>query len=169
VVGGEPVTDSLGNYESLLGRVQTATTAVTAIADIYSLKQAVPARYLNDAVFAAHPTVWDTIYRFTGGNSTEPLLLADRGGQLLGHDKFEWSTMGTQTATTGQKIMLAGSFKDGMVICDRLGATLEFVPHLFGATSRFPIGARGLYFYWRTGSTVMSTTANAPLRWLEVK
>jgi HK97 family phage major capsid protein len=143
--------------------------AVTAIADIYSLKQAVPARYLNDAVFAAHPPVWDIVYRFTGGNSAEPLLLADRGGQLLGHDKFEWSTMSTGTTTTGQKIMLAGSFKDGMVIADRIGATLEIVPHIFGATNRFPIGARGLYMYRRTGSTVMSTAANAPLRWLEVK
>jgi HK97 family phage major capsid protein len=150
-------------------RVQTTTVAVTALGDIYALKQAIPARFLTNATFAAHPTVWDVVYRFTGGNSAEPLLLPTRDGPVLGIPKFEWSTMSTATTTTASKIMLAGDFKSGFVIADRIGAQLEPIPHVFGATSRYPIGARGLYFWWRTGSTVIASTANAPLRWLEVK
>jgi HK97 family phage major capsid protein len=159
----------LTGLSSASWRIQTNTVAVTAIGDIYALKQAVPARFFPNTTFAAHPTVWDTVYRFTGGNSAEPLLLPTRDGNVAGRPKFEWSTMSTGLTTTGQKIMLAGDFKTGFVIADRIGAQIEPVQHVFGATNRYPIGARGLYFYWRTGSTVVSTTANAPLRWLEVK
>lgn len=162
----------LTGLSSTSWRVQTTTTAVTAIGDIYALLQGVPARFRTSTVVAAHPTVWDIVYRFTGGNSAEPLLLADRGGPLLGKEKFEWSTMSTGTTTTGQKIMIAGDWKTGFQIADRIGATVEPVQQVFaGATPGpyTPIGARGLYFYWRTGSTVVSSTANAPLRWLEVK
>jgi predicted phage gp36 major capsid-like protein len=49
---------------------------------------------------------------------------------------------------------------------DRIGATIEVIPHLFGATNRFPIGARGFYFYWRTGTVVQKPNA---LRYLELK
>lgn len=150
-------------------RVQTATTAVTAIADVYSLKGALAStRWFANAVFAAHPSVWDVVYRFTGGNSAEPLLMADRAGPVIGVPKFEWSTMSTGTTTTGQKIMLMGDFSQ-FVIADRIGAQIEVVPHLFGGSQR-PTGQRGLYFYWRTGSDLMvSATPNAGLRWLEVK
>src|SRR5262249_28577909 len=151
-------------------RIQTNTIAVTAIGDIYALKQALaPTRFFAKAVLAAHPTVWDIVYRFTGGNSAEPLLLADRGGDCIGVPKFEWSTMSTATTTTGSKIMIIGQW-DQFVIADRIGATIEILPHLLGATNRFPIGARGAYFYWRTGSTVLaSATPNAGFKYLEVK
>ena len=33
--------------------------------------------------------------------------------------------------------------------------TAELIPHLFGATNRFPTGQRGLYVYWRTDANVV--------------
>jgi hypothetical protein len=42
------------------------------------------------------------------------------------------------------------------------------IPYLFGASQR-PTGQRGAYLWWRTGSAVVATTTNTPLRWLEVK
>lgn len=64
--------------------------------------------------------------------------------------------------------MIGGDFKEGFVIGDRIGASVELIPYLFGASQR-PTGQRGAYLWWRTGSAVVATTTNTPLRWLEVK
>ncbi|MDP9266211.1 MAG: hypothetical protein M3O91_08880 [Chloroflexota bacterium] len=55
------------------------------------------------------------------------------------------------TTTTGSKVMIAGDLK-GSTIVDRLGMQVELVPHLFGATNRYPVGQRGLFAIYRTGS-----------------
>jgi HK97 family phage major capsid protein len=140
--------------------VTGAATATFAIADIYTLFNALPARFQDNASAAASPT----IYRFVGGGSAEPPLLPTREGPLLGRPKFEWSNM-TTTTTTGQLPVLVGDFSY-YLIADRIGTTIELVPHLFGAARRFPIGARGIYAYGRTAATVLSANA---FRWAKVK
>jgi HK97 family phage major capsid protein len=144
-------------------RVQTAGAGAFVLADVYSLKQALPARFQDAAAFTWHPNRIDTIYRFVGGNSTEPPLMPSREGPLLGKPNHEWSTMATAT-TTGTKIGIVGDWKH-FLIADRIGSTVELVPHVFGSANRFPIGARGLYYYWRTGSEVLAPNA---FRYLEV-
>ena len=42
---------------------------------------------------------------------------------------------------------------------------VELVPHIMGASQRYPVGQRGLYCYWRVGTDV--TIQNA-IRFLEV-
>jgi predicted phage gp36 major capsid-like protein len=44
--------------------------------------------------------------------------------------------------------------------------SVEIIPHLLGATNRYPTGQRGLYAFWRTGAGVVALNA---LRDLEVK
>jgi HK97 family phage major capsid protein len=150
-------------------RVLTAGTAAYAVGDPWLLKQALPARFTNDATFAASPGTFDTTYRFVGGNSTEPWQFAggDRGGEFLGRPKVEWSTMATTTAgsATGTKALIAGNFKVGYKIVDRLGMSAEILPHMLGS-NRLPLGVRGMYCYWRTGAAVVAQNA---LRYLEVK
>jgi HK97 family phage major capsid protein len=163
----------LTGLSSATWRVQTATIAVTAIADAYSLKNALPARHLPNAVFAAAPATWDVFFRFVGGGSGEPPLigpsLGARDGKFLGYPKFEWTSMVSTTTTTGSKIVIGGDWST-FVIADRIGASLELIPHIFGASQgNLPTGQRGAFFYWRTGSAVVSTATNAGLRWLEVK
>jgi predicted phage gp36 major capsid-like protein len=80
-----------------------------------------------------------------------------RGGDVVGKPKVEWSTMAATTTTTGSKIAL---------LADWSGSQVELIPHLFGAANRFPIGARGLYHCWRTGTAVSKPNA---FRYLEVK
>jgi HK97 family phage major capsid protein len=116
-----------------------------------------------NASVVAHPFIFDKVFRFTGGNSVEPPIMPTRDGPCFGKPAFELSSM-VSTTTTGSKIMLAGDFKQ-FVIGDRLGFTLELVPHLFGPTSRFPTGQRGLLAIWRTGSAVVVPNG---LRYLEV-
>jgi HK97 family phage major capsid protein len=147
-------------------RVQTLTVATYAVGDPWLLKAQIPARFIASTTFAANPSTWDTTYRFVGGNSTEPLQMPTRDGAFLGQPKVEWSTMVSTTTTTGSKIIIGGDFKAGYTIVDRIGMTAELIPHLFGATNRFPTGQRGIYAYWRTGANVV--VANA-FRYLEVK
>jgi HK97 family phage major capsid protein len=146
-------------------RVLTAGTASYAIADVYSLKEALPSRFVARASWAANPSVLDTTYRFVGGGSSEPAVLPTREGPMLGKGVTEWSTMQSGITTTGHKLAIYGDWQAGYTIADRIGMTVELVPHLFGGSGR-PTGQRGVFAYWRTGAKVVNVNA---LRYLEVK
>jgi HK97 family phage major capsid protein len=144
-------------------RVQCAATGFPAVADHYSLKAAVPARFLANLSWMAHQGQWDRSYRLTPvGSTTEPQMLVTREGAMLGAPKNEWSTM-ANVATAGSKVIIAGDFQAAFTIADRIGMTVELVPTLFGPTQR-PTGQRGLLAFWRTGSKVVVPEA---LRYLE--
>jgi hypothetical protein len=49
----------------------------------------------------------------------------------------------TSLTTTGQRLAILGHWS-GFTIVDRLGAQIELIPRLFGATNRFPQAARAL-------------------------
>jgi HK97 family phage major capsid protein len=148
-------------------RVQTATVATTALADIYTFKAAVHAsKFMGDAVWAIHPTVLDAFFRFVGsGSTTEPQIFTQgRGGPLLGKQVVEWTSLQTSLTTTGNKLAVLGDWT-GFAIVDRLGSTVEIIPQLFGAAQR-PTGQRGVVCWWRSSSGVIKPNA---LRYLEVK
>jgi len=146
-------------------RVQTAGAGAIAVGDVYALKQAIGnTRFAASATWAFNPTRLDAVYRLTpSGSTTEPQLMSDRNGPLLGRPTAEWSTMAT-ASTTGTKWAIYGSFEDAYVIGDRLGLQFEIVPHLFGAAFR-PTGQRGAIAIWRNDGRVK--VANA-LRYGEV-
>jgi len=146
-------------------RVLSATTNAYAVGDPWLLKAQIPPRFQGNAAFAASPGIWDTTYRFVGGNSTEPVQMPGRGGDMMGRPKFEWSTM-TNNTTTAARLMVGGDWKTGFKIIDRLGMTAEIIPHAFDVTNNMPTGERMIYAYWRTGSAVVAPNA---LRYLEVK
>jgi HK97 family phage major capsid protein len=146
-------------------RALTNTIAVTAVGDAYLLKQALPARFTSNGTFAMHPNVADVFYRFVGGGSSEPPVMPDRDGSFAGRPMFEWSTMQTGVTTAGQKTAVYGDMKQ-FLICDRIGGSVELIPHLFEATNRFPTGQCGLYYWWRTGSNVLVPNA---FRYLETR
>ncbi len=145
-------------------RVQTAGVAAFAIADNYSLKAALPPRFIGNAAVVAAPATFDTIYRQAGGGSTEPQVMRDRGGDWIGIPKAEWSNMATGTVT-GTRTMILADWQEAFIIVDRVGMTVEVVQHLVGANHR-PSGQRGLFAFWRVGSGVL--VANAA-RFLEIK
>src|SRR5204863_3335086 len=101
----------------------------------------------------------------SGGSSLWVQLGNGLPGQLIGMEAYELSTMPTALTTTTD-LMVVGDFSNGYLIVDRIGMEVELIPHLFGATNRFPTGQRGLWAFWRTGAGVV--VANA-FRYLEVK
>jgi len=153
-------------------RVQTATTATYAYADVWTLKQAIPIRFLADATVVMNPTTIDTTYQLSPAGSTTLALLMPqgRGGPLAGIPTAQLSSLATGVVT-GTKTAVVGNFKKGYLIADRIGIQVELIPNLIGAVSRYPLGQRGLYMWWRVGSTVIGagSAAGCPLRYLEIK
>ena len=46
-----------------------------------------------------------------------------------------------------------------LIIADRVGMNVEFVPHLFHTANNRPSGQRGLYMWWRTGGLCVDADA----------
>jgi predicted phage gp36 major capsid-like protein len=105
-------------------------------------KQSIAATRFMNAILAMHPNLIDAFYRFVASGSTsEPeIFWQGRNGTLLGKQVLEWSTVQTSLTTTGQRLAILGDWS-GFTIVDRLGAQIELIPHLFGATNHFPRGA----------------------------
>jgi HK97 family phage major capsid protein len=81
----------------------------------------------------------------------------DNPPRLLSRAMNELSNMdgSINPAATETNYPLAyGDFGAGMVIVDRIGSTLELVPHLFGPNRR-PTGQRGALLWFRTGADVV--------------
>lgn len=138
-------------------RVQTATTAVFVVGDLYALQNALPPRARNaGSSFIASLTQLNRIRALdtSGGSSLWVQLGSGLPGQLLGMSAYELSTMPTAITTTTD-LMIVGDFKTGYLIVDRIGMELELIPHLFGASNRFPTGQRGLWAMWRNSAIVL--------------
>jgi len=79
------------------------------------------------------------------------------GYELIGYAANEDSAMAA-ALTTGSKIAVLGDPRY-YIIVDRIGMDIEVIPHLFGATNRFPTGQRGFYAFWRNNANVISANA----------
>jgi HK97 family phage major capsid protein len=145
--------------------VETKTASTFQVDDCYSVVQAVPSRYQSNNTVLGNPAVFDAAYRFIGGGSEEPAVLPTREGPFLGRRKAEYSAMSMATGTPGESILIAGDFRAGFRVIERIGMNVELIPLLFGATFT-PTGQRGLYAYWRNGAGVVVPNA---LRVLVVK
>jgi HK97 family phage major capsid protein len=75
--------------------------------------------------------------------------------------------MSSKTTTSEELVLAYGDFNagNGYVIADRVGMSIELIPHLFGTEKR-PTGQRGTYAYWRVGGAPVVDNA---VRLLEVK
>lgn len=156
-----------GAAGSLTASQEVATSGVASVSthDLYALRAAIPPRFLGNAQVCVSPAIQDVLWNLVPrASTTDNTIMPDRE-HLLELPLHPWSTMATGL-TTGNKIAIAGDFKKGYVVADRLGLSVELVPHLFGANRR-PTGQRGLYAYWRNTGSVISSSDNAPLRYLQ--
>jgi HK97 family phage major capsid protein len=138
-----------------------ATTADTfAVADIYKLDGALPARYRGNAAWLANRSIYNLVRQFDtqGGAQLWERIGADMPPELLGRPALEAEDMDASvTAATNNYLLVYGDF-DNYVIADRVGMTVEFIPHLVGANRR-PTGQRGWYAYYRVGADSVSDSA----------
>lgn len=150
--------------------VSTATTAVFAVADLYSLEAALSPRFRARGRFVGNKAAFQKIRQFdTGGGASLWVQLAyDQPGQLLGYPAHEWSAYSSATTTSGSTILTFGDFSNFLVI-DRVGMDVELIPHLFSTVAGRPTGQRGLYAYWRNTSYVLTPGLQANSGFVSLK
>ncbi|MER5912324.1 phage major capsid protein [Streptomyces sp. NPDC001982] len=121
------------------------------LGSIYGLDNGLPARYRRGASWLAHRAIYNVIRAIdqNGGAGLWVQLQGDVPAQLIGRPTYEAEAM-TSTITTGSRNLIYGDFSN-YVIADRVGMTVEFIPHLVGANRR-PTGQRGWYAYYRVGA-----------------
>ena len=140
--------------------VPAAGEALTS-ADIYTLQGALGSRWQPNASFTGNLAILNTIRQFETTNG----VLKFPGAQAVPANRLsrplhEISGMdGTINAavTAANYALVYGDFSN-FVIVDRIGTTVELVPHLTGSNCR-PTGERGLYMHRRVGSDVVNANA----------
>ncbi|MEZ5078436.1 MAG: phage major capsid protein [Solirubrobacterales bacterium] len=148
------------------GKVETAAEEAVALADIYSMQEALAPRYQPRATWLGTNKVANQIHKFVAvGDAEEAALMSDDRSSILGKAYREVSTMSSKTTTSEEKVLLYGDVASAYRIVDRVGMTVETVPHVFGENQR-PTGQRGLFAYFRVGAKVINAGA---VKALEVK
>jgi HK97 family phage major capsid protein len=148
----------------LTGTTNTVNAAAGAdaftLANLYSLLGALPPRYRQRASFIGDLLILNRIRQFDTVGSSAAIwvdsLQDDVSSRLLGKPVYEASAL-PDDATTGNKFLVFGDFSRYLIV-DRVGLTVEVIPHVFGANQR-PTGQRGLYAYWRNGAKVLDANA----------
>ena len=148
------------------GSIVAPTTAETfAEADIYKVAAALPPRHQGNASWLANYVLEYTIRQFATGDGANHAFWADLGAgtppALVGKPYRGCSDMDgvwSAAATAAHNyLLLFGDFRKYMIV-DRIGTTMETVPHVVGANGR-PTGERGLLMYWRVGADCLDTNA----------
>jgi HK97 family phage major capsid protein len=143
----------------------TPTTAETfAVADLYKLEETLPPKYRQAAraKWLANKAIYNDVRAFgtSDGHALWERVGAGQPAELLGYQVHEASAMDSgfdATATANNYLLILGDFRF-YVIVDRVGLSVEFVPHVFGANGR-PTGQRGWYCYWRVGADSVNDNA----------
>lgn len=165
-VSGNGTTAPQGVTTALDGsasEVAPGTAETFAVGDVYKVESALEARYGARAAWVAHKVWYNAIRQFdtTGGAALWEHIGGGRPSTLLGYPAYESSDMDgvlPNAAVTADNFgLLLGDFSN-YVIVDRVGMSVELIPHLFATGNNRPSGQRGFYAHWRTGAEVVNTS-----------
>lgn len=133
--------------------VGSTTNNQFSVADVYKLDESLPARYRFRASWLANRAVYNDIRQFdtNGGSALWERLGNDVPPELIGKPAYEAEGMDGALATADDYCLIFGDF-DNYVIADRIGTTVQFIPHLFGTADNRPTGQSGWYAYYRVGA-----------------
>lgn len=139
--------------------VRTDVATVLDVQDTFRAVDALPPRHVPNASWLANKKVYNILRQVdtTGGSELWARLAEGRPSRLIDYPVYEASTM-TGTPAIDANLALLGDFKKFLIV-DRVGMSVELIPHLFGGTSNFPTGQRGLYAIWRNSSKVLDANA----------
>ena len=123
-------------------------------------------RFRARASFMANKSIYNKIRQLSVGSTGEGSvwvrgLAGGRGSELIGYPAYENSVMDAAIAN-GNDILIFGDF-NYFVIVDRVGMSVEFVPHMVDGDGKLT-GTRGIFAWWRNGSRILSSSAFRKLR-----
>lgn len=141
--------------------VASATTDTYAVADVYAVQDALSARYEANASWQMGKPIINKTRQF--GSAVGHAFLVDLGGgqpsTLLGDPLYKNSSIDSViNATAHNYIAVYGDIRQAYRINDRIGMSIELVPHTFGANGR-PTGNRGWFARWRVGAGMLNADA----------
>jgi HK97 family phage major capsid protein len=167
---GSGTNEPQGVITGATATVASSTGGAFVSADLYSLEANVPPRFRPRASMVMNRAIAQKIRQFdTAGGAqlwidnlrvgldNQVPAPGNYGARVLGYGAYESSAM-SSTVTTGQKIIIMGDFSY-YLIADRVGLSVELIPHIFATANNRPSGQRGLYAYWRNGAAVLATNA----------
>lgn len=130
-------------------------------ADLYAVEEELAPRWRARASWMANRSIYNRIRQL--GSASDGGDLWVRLGQglppeLIGYPAYEASAMTTTTAGTNDRLLVFGDFSQFLIV-DRVGMSVELVPHLFATGANRPSGQRGLYAFWRNNATVLVQNA----------
>lgn len=140
--------------------VTTGSVGTFVYSDVYKLHTALPPRWEQGASFLAHKGILNLIRQFdtAGGAQFWGSIAYGNPNTILDY-KVERASAMDSTVATGKKIILYGNFEQFLIV-DRLGMTIELVPHVFdAANANRPTGQRGVYAVWMNNSKILVPSA----------
>lgn len=161
-VTGDPAANEPTGIITALTGVAASTVASTtadtfAFNDLYKVQGALPARHRRRASWLANNLFYNLV-RQTAPDGVWKDPEGDRAGSLLGRSVYEAEAMdGIINATQDNLMAILGDFQN-YVIADRIGMTVDFIPHLFGANRR-PTGQSGWFAFYRVGAGTVNNAA----------
>lgn len=143
--------------------VNNSSSETFVVGDVYALEEALGPRYRANASFIANKAIYNKVRQFDtyGGAGMWERIGAGQPAQLLGYNAYEASAMDgawDASATAHNYVMVLGDFSN-YVIVDRIGLSVELVPHLLHTSNNLPNGKRGFYAYWRVGADSVNDAA----------
>lgn len=151
------------------GAVNVPTSAVAdtyGLADVYATMEALPAKYRSKpgTAWAMNLSIINDTRQFgTTDDAFMTDLTAGSPPQLLGKRLVESSDMdGAVGAAVENYVAIVGDWSN-YLIADRVGLSLENVPHMFATANNLPSGQRGIYAHWRVGADSINDNAFALL------
>ncbi len=123
--------------------------------DIPKTLLAVPPRHRARAKWMMELSTLLAVHAQETANGSK--MYPDAFKEILGKQVYENSNMfpasaiNASTTDSTVEVAFCGDFST-FAIVDRIGMTIEKVPHLFNAANNLPDGRSGWYAFWRTGS-----------------
>ncbi|KFU81010.1 phage major capsid protein, HK97 family [Amycolatopsis lurida] len=154
---GNGTTEPRGIVTALTGTAfeLTSTTADTfAMADVYKVDDDLPENFADTASWIGNKKIFSAIRQAGGANLDDFWANAREGlpARLLDHPLYRTSAMdGVINATQENRVLVLGDFRFFWVV-DRVGFSIELIPHLFHTGNNRPSGQRGVFAFWRNGS-----------------
>lgn len=139
----------------------STATDVFDLAEVYKLPDTLGDRFDANASWVANKAIYSLIRQFdtAGGAGLWERLGAGNPSELLGYPVYKASGMDSSvTLTADNYILILGDFSNYW-IANRIGFSVEAIPHLFATGANRPSGQRGLYAYWRVGADSVNDSA----------
>lgn len=134
--------------------VHVTTNGSLSGGDINTVWAALPDRYKSRATWVMNEGVANSVASLGNANNWS-YLTVDLTGQVeqIRNHGVEFSSYFPSALTTGAgtNVLVVGDWGN-YLIADRVGMSVELVPHLFDVTNNRPTGQRGWFAYARNGA-----------------